>query len=138
MTPSTLYRNGRVHSPVDPQATALLIRDGRIAWLGPDADVPAADETVDLDGRWLAPAFVDAHVHTTSTGLALSGLDLAGTGSAGEVVERVSRYAANHPAEAVVIGHGWDESGWPVREPPSGEVLGRAAQGRPVYLSRVD
>jgi predicted amidohydrolase YtcJ len=139
MTPVILYRNGRVHSPADPNATALLVRDGTIAWLGPDADAPGgADETVDLAGRLVAPAFVDSHVHATSTGLALLGLDLSDTRSAGDVIERLAKYAAKHPADRVVIGHGWDESGWPVREPPSAEMIGRAAEGRPVYLSRVD
>src|SRR6266545_4338553 len=138
MTSTTLYRNGRVHSPADPQATAVLVRDGAIAWLGPDADAPGAGETVDLAGCLVTPAFVDAHVHTTSTGIALLGLDLTGTRSAGEVLERLGRHAAAHPGDRVVIGHGWDESGWPVREPPNAEELGRAAGGRPVYLSRVD
>jgi predicted amidohydrolase YtcJ len=139
MTPVILYRNGRVHSPADPNATALLVREGTIAWLGPDADAPGgADETVDLAGRLVAPAFVDSHVHATSTGLALLGLDLSDTRSAGDVIERLAKYAAKHPADRVVIGHGWDESGWPVREPPSAEMIGRAAEGRPVYLSRVD
>jgi predicted amidohydrolase YtcJ len=137
MTPSTLYRNGRVHSPADPQATALLVRDGTIAWLGTDPDAPA-DVVVDLGGSLVTPAFVDAHVHITSTGLALLGLDLSDVRSAGELLERLARYAGEHPAERVVIGHGWDESGWPVREPPNASQLGRAAGGRPVYLSRVD
>src|SRR2546421_12754677 len=139
MTPVILYRNGRVHSPADPNATALLVRDGTIAWLGTDADAPGgADETVDLDGRLVAPAFVDSHVHTTSPGITLLGLALSGPRSAGEVIERLAKHAAEHPADRVVIGHGWDESGWPVREPPSAGEIGRAADGRPVYLSRVD
>ena len=36
----------------------------------------AADEVVELDGALVTPAFVDAHAHTTETGLALAGLDL--------------------------------------------------------------
>jgi predicted amidohydrolase YtcJ len=138
MTPATLYRNGHVHSPADPQATALLVRDGRIDWLGASADAPTADAVVDLAGCLVTPAFVDAHVHTTDTGITLLGLDLSDARSAGEVLELLARHAAEHPAERVVIGHGWDESGWPVREPPSAEQVGRAAGGRPVYLSRVD
>jgi predicted amidohydrolase YtcJ len=138
MTPATLYRNGRVHSPADPRATALLVRDGAGAWLGESADAPAADLVVDLAGSLVTPAFVDAHGHTTRTGIALLGLDLSDARSAGEVLERLARHAVEHPADRVVIGHGWDESNWPVREPPSAEVVGRAAGGRPVYLSRVD
>jgi predicted amidohydrolase YtcJ len=136
MSASVLYRNGRVHSPADPLATALLVRDGRVAWLGCDADAPAADQVVDLDGALVAPAFVDAHVHTTDTGIVLLGLDLAGTRSAAEVLDRVAAHASGLPADAVVLGHGWEESGWPVRQPPSAAELDRAAAGRRVYLAQ--
>jgi predicted amidohydrolase YtcJ len=137
MTPTTLYRNGRVHSPADPAATALLVQDGRIAWLGSDADAPTgADAVYDLAGGLLAPAFVDAHVHTTDTGIVLLGLNLAGTRSAAEVLERVTRHAARLPADSVVLGHGWDESFWADETPPTAAQLDRAGAGRRVYLAQ--
>ncbi|MBQ1046900.1 amidohydrolase family protein [Micromonospora sp. C51] len=134
--PSTLYRAGVLHCPADPSATALLVRDGRIVWLGSDADAPSADRVVELDGALVTPAFVDAHVHVSDTGLVLSGLDLSGARSAGELLDAVSAYAAGLPADAVVLGHGWDESTWAVAQPPSAAQLGRAADGRRVYLSQ--
>ncbi len=136
MTPATLYRDGHVHSPAAPGASALLVRDGRIAWLGDGADAPAADETVDLAGALVTPAFVDAHVHSTDTGVVLLGLDLAGAVSADEVLDRLAGHVAGLPGDAVVVGHGWDESGWPVRRPPSAAELDRAGGGRRVYLSQ--
>lgn len=137
MTPMTLYRNGRVHSPADPAATALLVKDGRIAWLGPDEAAPTgADAVYDLAGGLLAPAFVDAHVHTTDTGIVLLGLNLAGTRSAAEVLDRVQRHAAKLPADSVVLGHGWDESFWADETPPSVTELDRAGGGRRVYLAQ--
>jgi predicted amidohydrolase YtcJ len=133
----TLYRGGRVHTPADPSATALLADGGRIAWLGPDADAPAgADRVVDLGGALITPAFVDAHVHTTATGLTLSGLDLTGTRGRGDVLAAVAAHAATLPGDAVVIGHGWDESGWAEPDTPSAAELDRAGGGRAVYLSR--
>lgn len=134
--PSILYRGGVLHCPADPSATALLVRDGRIAWLGADADAPAADRVVELGGALVTPAFVDAHVHATDTGLALSGLDLSGTDSAGSVCEAVAAFAATLPADAVVLGHGWDESTWSDRALPDAAALDRAAGGRKVYLSQ--
>ncbi|MFS8479860.1 MAG: amidohydrolase family protein [Micromonosporaceae bacterium] len=134
--PAILYRNGRVYSPADPRATALLVADGRIAWLGAETEEPAADEVVDLAGALVTPAFVDAHVHITDTGLTLGGLDLSGVRSADEVLDAVAAYAAGLPPDAVVLGHGWDESGWPVKRPPSAAELDRAAGGRMVYLSQ--
>ncbi|WP_432824291.1 amidohydrolase [Dactylosporangium sp. CA-092794] len=133
----TLYRGGRVHAPADPSATALLADGGRIAWLGPDAEAPGgADRVVELDGALVTPAFVDAHVHTTATGLALRGLDLSGTRSAAEVLAAVAAHAATLPAGAVVIGHGWDESGWADQATPGAAELDAAGGGRAVYLSR--
>lgn len=133
---NVLYRNGRVCSAADPHATALLVRDGRVAWLGATEDAPACESVVDLDGDVVTPAFVDAHVHTTDSGIVLVGLDLTGARSAGEVLDRLAAYAGTLPAGQVVLGHGWDESLWAVQTPPSAVELDRAAGGRRVYLSQ--
>jgi imidazolonepropionase len=42
---------------------AILIRDGRIAWVGPRAQAPAADVVERLDGRWVTPGLIDCHTH---------------------------------------------------------------------------
>jgi predicted amidohydrolase YtcJ len=147
MTSATcLYVNAAIRSPALPShagPSALLVRDGLIAWLGAAADAPAADEVVDcraLAGQHalITPAFVDAHVHATDTGLALSGLDLAGVRGAGELLDAVAAFAAGLPDGAVLLGHGFDESTWPAgaQIPPSAAELDRAAGGRPVYLSQ--
>ena len=140
---TTLYRNGRIWTPVDPAATALLVRGDRIAWVGREgtAGAPAPDDaaaTVDLAGAWVAPGFVDAHVHATSTGLALTGLDLAATTSLGDALERLAAHAAATPADGVIMGTGWDETRWPERRPPTAAELERAAPGRLAYLARID
>ena len=133
---STLYRGGVLHCPADPSATALLVSGGRITWLGPDADAPAADRVVELGGALVTPAFVDAHVHATDTGLALSGLDLSGVRSAAELCAAVAGFAEGLPSDAVVLGHGWDESRWPDPVAPGAAELDRASGGRRVYLSQ--
>ena len=137
----TLFRDGRVHTPADPSATAMLVDGDTIAWLGPTADAPGiaggrVDRVVDLDGALVTPAFVDAHVHTTATGFTLRGLNLAGTLSRAAVLDAVAAHAATLPADAVVIGHGWDESGWADQRTPTAAELDRAGGGRGVYLSR--
>ncbi|WP_034278125.1 amidohydrolase [Actinospica robiniae] len=139
---TTLLRNGAVYNPAEPYATALLTVGDTVAWIGSEdgADLHAdgVDEIVDLDGGLVTPAFVDAHVHATSTGLALTGLDLSGSGSREQVLDRLAAFAANLPADGVVLGTGWDETAWPDAKPPTAEELDRAAGGRAVYLSRVD
>ena len=44
---------------------AILIKDGRIAWVGPRADLPVheAVETDRLGGRWVTPGLIDCHTH---------------------------------------------------------------------------
>jgi predicted amidohydrolase YtcJ len=125
-----------VYSAAAPGATALATRAGRIAWLGADAEAPAADVTVELGGALVLPAFVDAHVHLTDAGLALSGLDLSGVRSAQELLDAVAGFAATKPVDAVVHGHAWDESTWADQRPPSADELDKAAGGRRVYLAQ--
>jgi predicted amidohydrolase YtcJ len=131
-----LYRGGRIYSAADPPATALLVEGDRVTWLGADDDAPRADKVVQMDGDLLTPAFVDAHVHATDTGLSLSGLDLSATRSPQAVLDAVAAFCAGLPPQTVVLGHGWDESTWSDQHPPTAEQLDRAGGGRLVYLSQ--
>ncbi len=136
---TTLYRRGRVRTPDDPYATALLVDGATIAWVGSEAaaDAMSADRTVELDDAWVAPAFVDAHVHATSTGIALTGLDLTGAPSLAAALDRVAQ-AARTARGGVLLGTGWDDTGWPERRPPTAAELDRASYGGVVYLARTD
>ncbi|WP_018680849.1 amidohydrolase [Actinokineospora enzanensis] len=137
---TTLLLGGRVHSPADPDATALAVQDGTVVWLGQDsvgrALHPGA-EVVELDGAFVTPAFVDAHVHATSAGLLRTGLDLTGTRSLAECLAAVTAHV-RATGDTLVWGHGWDETAWPERRPPARTEIDAAAGGVAVYLSRVD
>ncbi|MBQ0854211.1 amidohydrolase [Streptomyces sp. BH-SS-21] len=139
---TVLLRGGEVHSPADPFATAMVVERGQVAWVGSegaaDAFSDGVDEVVDLEGALVTPAFTDAHVHTTATGLALTGLDLSGTRTLGDALARVRDFAASRPDDRVLLGHGWDASRWPERRPPRRDELDGATGGRPLYLSRID
>ncbi|MFD7836916.1 amidohydrolase [Streptomyces sp. NPDC059761] len=139
---TVLLRGGEVHSPADPFATAMVVERGHIAWVGSegaaDAFAQGVDEVVDLGGALVTPAFTDAHVHTTSAGLALTGLDLTGAASLADALRLVRAYAERRPADRVLLGHGWDASRWPERRAPHRAELDEAAAGRPLYLSRID
>lgn len=142
MTPSrTLIVNAIVHSPRDPFATALLIDDGVISWVGDDSGARVhydiADVVVDLHGHFLAPGFVDSHVHATSTGLMLTGVDLTGVSSAQELLAAVEA-KAKATGGGFVYGHGWDQTSWRDTQLPTRSELDRATWGSEVYLSRID
>ncbi|MFD9498268.1 amidohydrolase [Streptomyces sp. NPDC060035] len=139
---TVLLRGGDVHSPADPFATAMVVERGHVAWVGSegaaDAFASGVDEVIDLEGALVTPAFTDSHVHTTSTGLALTGLDLSGARTLAEALGLLRTYVNTHPGERVVLGHGWDATRWPEQRPPSRAELDGAAAGRPVYLPRID
>ncbi|WP_405917641.1 amidohydrolase [Streptomyces sp. NBC_00728] len=139
---TVLLRGGEVHSPADPFATAMVVERGQVAWVGSegaaDAFTDGVDEVVDLEGALVTPAFTDAHVHTTATGLALTGLDLSDSPSLDAALALVSDFAAARPADRVLLGHGWDAARWPGGRPPTRAELDRATGGRPLYLSRID
>ncbi|MGA5040474.1 amidohydrolase [Streptomyces capoamus] len=139
---TVLLRRGEVHSPADPFATAMVVERGQVAWVGSegaaDAFADGVDEVVDLDGALVTPAFTDAHVHTTATGLALTGLDLSGAASLEAALARIREFAAARPGDRVLLGHGWDAARWPGGRPPTRAELDEAAGGRPLYLTRID
>jgi len=134
----TVYRNSRIYTAATPAATAIVVEDAHIAWIGDsDADAPSADRVVDLEGALVTPAFVDAHVHATSSGLTLTGLDLSGAASLADALDRVERHSRASRGRPV-LGHGWDDTSWPERRPPSTRELDRAGYGGLVYIARVD
>lgn len=141
-TRTVLLRGGEVHSPADPFATAMVTQGGSIAWIGSegaaDSFADGVDEVVHLDGALVTPAFTDAHVHTTATGLALTGLDLTGVATLRDALARIRDYAASRPGDRVLLGHGWDTTHWPEARHPSRAELDEATGGRPLYLSRTD
>ncbi len=68
-----LLVGGRIYSAGAPDATAMAVTDGTVVWVGQDRPGRALHpdaEIVDLHGAFVAPGFVDTHVHTTSHGLA--------------------------------------------------------------------
>jgi predicted amidohydrolase YtcJ len=137
---TTVLLNGRVHSPAMPDATAMAVRDGIVAWLGRDdvarQQFPDA-HVVDLDGGFVAPAFVDSHVHLTATGLSLAGLDLRGAESLRHCLQLIADYARVHP-DGPIWAHGWDESPWPDATAPTTADVDAVVGNRPAYLTRVD
>lgn len=60
---ATMSASGAAYGAIED--AAILIRDGRIAWVGPRDQRPAGDgvETERLGGRWVTPGLIDCHTH---------------------------------------------------------------------------
>ena len=120
----------------DRPGRAVAVADGRIAWLGDAREAPAADRVLAGEGALLTPAFVDGHVHATATGLALGGLDLHGSSSLAAAVAAARDHAGR--TTGIVLGTGWDDTGWPEGRGPTRADLDAVVGDRPAYLARVD
>src|SRR5690606_1188353 len=84
------------------------------------------------------PGLIDAHAHVMELGYALLRADLSGAASVEEVVQRLQAFAATAPADAWLVGWGWDQNLWESKAFPSAADLDAAFPDRPVWLSRID
>jgi predicted amidohydrolase YtcJ len=119
---------------------AMAIKNGLILSLGTSADIKknyAAEEEVDAKGMAVYPGFIDAHAHFFGYGESLQSVDLRGTSSWDEVVDRVVAFGKTHP-EGWLIGRGWDQNDWDDKQFPTKEKLDQLFPNRPVLLQRID
>ncbi len=121
-------------------AEAMAVKDGKIIAVGKTADIEKefdATEKLDAQGKFIYPGFIDAHAHFVGYGMSLQRVDLTGTNSWEECIERVKIFA-NENKEGWITGRGWDQNDWVIKEFPNNEILDTLFPDRPVLLTRVD
>lgn len=122
-------------------AEAFAVSDGKIVAVGSNADILKkyqAGQSIDAEGKAVYPGFIDAHAHFVGYGQSLFQVNLFGTTSWDEVVERVKKFAEEHPQEPWIKGRGWDQNDWKDKTYPTNEMLNQLFADRPVILTRVD
>ncbi len=139
-----LLTAARIHTsdPAQPQAGAIVWdAAGRILAVG-DAGALARRypqaRRIDVGDATVVPGLIDAHAHIVGLGLALTRADLVGTRSKQEILERLRAFERDLPADAWLLGGGWDQNDWPDRAFPTAADLDAAFPERPVWLRRVD
>ncbi|MFN2473521.1 MAG: amidohydrolase family protein, partial [Sphingomicrobium sp.] len=120
--------------------TGVLIgNDGKVVrLLAADERRPSGATRVDEHGRALLPGLIDAHGHVMDLGTAAITLNVTGTRSVSDLQQRLRSYAAAHPADAWIIGFGWNQELWPDRRYPTAADLDKIVSDRPISLERVD
>lgn len=109
----------------------VLVVDGHVTQIGDRLVAPRGVAEHDADGRWLIPGLWDQHVHLAQWTRASSWLDLTGTRSTEEALDRVSHRMAEEP-EGPIVGWGHRPGTW-VHEPTVHE-LDELTGSRPVVL----
>ncbi|MCB0783735.1 MAG: amidohydrolase family protein, partial [Flavobacteriales bacterium] len=116
-----VVHNATIHTMDETGTTtqAMAVRDGRIVEMGPEREIMnryQAENTVDAAKLHVYPGFIDGHCHFLGYGLNLQKLDLIGTKSWDEVLERLQRFAEAHPDREWLIGRGWDQNDWSTKD----------------------
>jgi predicted amidohydrolase YtcJ len=120
---------------------AFAVGNGLFLATGTNEEIQKSFESaliIDAGGRPVLPGLIDGHCHFYgyATGLHRS-VNLKGTGSFDEVMQLLRKYHETHP-NIWILGRGWDQNDWVVKEFPDNSMLNQLFPGNPVVLTRVD
>jgi len=138
-----VLRGGRVWAGKGrPAATAIAVKDGRVAALGSDADVQPligpGTRVVDLHGRLVVPGFNDAHVHFLSGGFGLLSVDLRDARDEQDFAARIGAHARTLPRGTWIQEGNWDHETWPSKALPTRALIDAVTPDHPVFVQRLD
>ena len=121
-------------------ASAFVVSAGKIVAVG-NADTLEekykARDVIDAGGKPVYPGFIDAHSHFYSYGLSLQEVKLENTKSWQEVVDSVNAFSRKD-TEGWIVGRGWDQNKWKVKDFPNKAKLDSMFPVRPILLTRID
>ena len=123
------------------QFSALQFTGDTIDRIFTDADTLPADDAltiIDGEGKTLLPGLIDAHGHVLNYGFSQLRVDMTGTRSEQEAVQRVIEFQQANPGLQWIQGRGWNQVLWDSNEFPSAETLAAAGVDTPMWFSRVD
>jgi len=122
-------------------AEAMVIKKGKIVETGKLSDLEkkyTAKEKLNVEDKFIYPGFIDAHAHFVGYALGLQKLDLVGTNSWEEILEKCKKRNQELDADEWLVGRGWDQNDWQEKDFPSNQKLNELFPDRPVYLTRID
>ncbi len=122
------------------EAEAFAIKDDKFVEVGNSKDIQGKYTTkniIDAKGQTIVPGFIDAHCHFLGLGFASQEVDLFGTKSFDEVVNKIVDFSKTHNTK-YIRGMGWDQNDWEEKEFPDNKLLNKLFPDRPIAVERVD
>ncbi len=124
------------------RAEAIAVRGDRVQAVGKNVEIEKLKgpqtQLIDLDGHFVMPGFNDAHLHLADAGQEKLNVNLIGVKTIEEMRQRVRAKVETAKAGEWIVGGGWDETLWPVKNLPSRWDLDEVSNGHPVFLDRID
>ncbi len=123
-----------------PKAEAFAVKDGKFLAVGTNDEILknyTATRTIDANGKTIIPGLIDAHCHFYGLGLQQQKVDLVGTKSYDEVLDRIVAFQKEKNV-SFITGRGWDQNDWEVKEFPTKDKLDSLFPDTPIAITRVD
>ena len=119
-------------------ASAFVVNDGKFYDLGNDKIIKKykPKKLIDLEGSTILPGLIDAHCHFYGLGTNQQVIDLVGTKSLDEIIEKLN--STNIENNSIIRGRGWDQNDWIKKEFPDKTKLDQLFPNTPVVLERID
>ncbi len=122
------------------KAEALVVKNGKFEAIGKEKRILknyTANKVIDMKGKYIYPGFIDPHSHFYGYCMNLRQVNLVGTQSFNEIIQKLKAYDQEHTAKWI-IGRGWDQNDWKIKKFPNKTKLDKAFPETPVFLKRID
>lgn len=139
----TAFINGKIFTvnDIQPYAEAVVVEDGLIKFVGSTNTakkyINGRTEVIDLQGKLMLPGFIDSHLHFTSGGYYLLGINLRPALSKEEFVFILKDYVKGK-INRWITGGRWDHERWQDKSLPTKELIDSITPNTPVFVSRID
>jgi hypothetical protein len=121
---------------------AMAIRDGKILQLGPEREILNGydcDQIIDAELKPIYPGFYDAHCHFLAYAKTLREVNLVGSQSFNEVIDRIEQFYKDNPNTPWITGRGWDHTLWEGDSLfPTNQILNEKFPKTPILIKRID
>jgi hypothetical protein len=119
---------------------SFAVKDGKFIEVGSSDKISSkyiSNQSIDLEGKYVYPGFIDAHSHFYGYCMSLLQANLRGTKSFDEILDILQEQDAKYNSEWI-LGRGWDQNDWDVKEFPTNKKLNELFPNKPVYIRRID
>ncbi len=141
---TTVFINGNIYTgnAKAPHAEAVAAKDGRIAFVGSNADARKFQNgdarVIDLEGKTVVPGLTDSHCHIFGIGEREMNLNLEGANKLEDFLAKVKERVTKTERGKWITGRGWIETFWQPPQFPTRGDLDKIAPDNPVFLTRAD
>jgi hypothetical protein len=140
-----ILKNGKVVTMDEnnPRAEAVAIKDGKFFEVGSNKEVLKLKEgktkIIDLEGKVLLPGFIDSHMHFLDFGYSLTKVDLNGSKSIDEIINRTNKFFENKDIKEGdwLKGRGWNQDILEENRFLNRYDLDKISKEKPIYMTRV-